>query len=180
MVGDAITRTIELSARDKSVMAFTPLRFESPRVKKKEQTYRKGEQGMKDNTKGTAIRDKTRLSLLLVVLVFILPGSNQAIFADDFGSLLGRWQRVDGGYVIEVRQIQADGQMDAGYFNPRPINVARAQASVHGDKIKIEVELRDRGYPGSAYTLIYAADRDALVGYYYQPRSDLLTRQWQF
>ena len=122
---------------------------------------------MRDNKEMTAIRYKTRLSLLLLVVIFVLPGANHAIFADDFGSLLGRWQRVDGSYVIEVRQIQADGQMEAGYYNPRPINVSRAQASVYGDKIKIELELRDRGYPGSAYTLIYAADKDVLIGYYY-------------
>lgn len=31
-----------------------------------------------------------------------------------------------------------------------------------------EVELRDTGYPGSTYTLLYDPDKDALLGLYYQ------------
>src|SRR5262245_38211615 len=41
--------------------------------------------------------------------------------------LVGRWQRPDGGYVIEIRNVATNGKLDAGYFNPRPINVARAE-----------------------------------------------------
>ena len=117
------------------------------------------------------INRRTSLSVSLVLLAIFGMSASDEVFADDYGPLLGRWQRADGGYVIEVRQIRADGRMDAGYFNPRPINVARAQASVFGDKIKIELELRDKGYPGSAYTLIYASDQDALFGYYYHAPS---------
>lgn len=126
---------------------------------------------MKDHIKIVPGIRRRLLAVMVVVLVFLWMGANHAIFADDFGPLLGRWQRVDGGYVIEVRKIQAGGQMEAGYYNPRPINVARALASIHGDKIKVELELRDIGYPGSAYTLIYAADKDALFGYYYHAPS---------
>jgi hypothetical protein len=81
------------------------------------------------------------------------------------------WQRTDGGYVIEVRRIHADGRIEAGYYNPRPINVGRAQASISGEKTMIELELRDRGYPGSVYTLIYLADKDVLSGNYYHAPS---------
>ena len=31
--------------------------------------------------------------------------------------LQGRWRRPDGGYVIEIKEIDASGKMDAGYFN---------------------------------------------------------------
>jgi hypothetical protein len=126
---------------------------------------------MKENNRILTINRCTILSFTLVLLAIFGMSASDEIFADDFSPLLGRWQRADGGYVIEVRQIQADGRIDAGYFNPRPINVARAQASVFDDKIKIEVELRDKGYPGSTYTLIYAADKDALFGYYYHAPS---------
>ena len=126
---------------------------------------------MKDNKIMLSIRHRTLLSMMLVALVFLWLGANDAILADDFGLLVGRWQRTDGGYVIEVRRIHADGQMEAGYYNPRPINVARAQASVHGDQIKVELELRDKGYPGSVYTLVYAADKDVLFGNYYHALS---------
>ena len=33
---------------------------------------------------------------------------------------------------------------------------------------KVEIELRDTGYPGSSYTLLYDPDKDALLGFYYQ------------
>ena len=87
--------------------------------------------------------------------------------AADFQPLMGRWQRTDGGYIIEIRRIDPDGKITAGYFNPHPINVSRAQASMQKDYIKVEIELRDRGYPGSAYTLVYDLSKDRLIGFYY-------------
>jgi hypothetical protein len=87
--------------------------------------------------------------------------------AADFQPLIGRWQRTDDGYIIEIRGIDTDGKIKAGYFNPRPINVSRAQAAMYQEHIKIELELRDVGYPGSRYTLIYDQSKDRLIGFYY-------------
>lgn len=87
--------------------------------------------------------------------------------ADDFQPLIGHWQRTDGGYVIKARRVAPDGTADVGYFNPRPVNVSRAQASMYKNYIKLEVELRDRGYPGSTYTLVYDQPNDRLIGLYY-------------
>jgi hypothetical protein len=64
--------------------------------------------------------------------------------------------------------VDPDGRVDAGYFNPRPINVSRAEASMRGKSIRLFVELRAAGYPGSTYELIYDPGRDALVGVYFQ------------
>ncbi|MEJ2475433.1 MAG: hypothetical protein P8Y74_16330, partial [Desulfobacterales bacterium] len=89
--------------------------------------------------------------------------------AHGFQPLIGRWRRPDGGYVIEVRGIDADGKIDAGYFNPRPINVARAEASRDVDGLKVFIELRDVGYPGATYSLIYNPRQNILQGLYYQP-----------
>jgi hypothetical protein len=88
--------------------------------------------------------------------------------ATDFNQLIGRWQRTDGGYVIEIRNVESNGNMQAGYFNPNPIHVGRAEASTYDDRIKVEIELQDRGYPGSTYTLVYDPDKDVLFGYYFQ------------
>ena len=88
--------------------------------------------------------------------------------AADYRPLIGKWQRTDGGYVIEIRRIAPDGIMEAAYFNPRPINVSQAKASELKGHLKVEVELRDTGYPGSAYTLLFDPDKDALLGFYYQ------------
>jgi hypothetical protein len=102
----------------------------------------------------------------LTALTLILAA--ESLWAADFRPLVGRWQRTDGGYVIEIRRVATDGAMQAAYFNPRPINVSRAKASVFKGHLKVEVELRDTGYPGSSYTLLYDPDKDALLGFYYQ------------
>jgi len=86
----------------------------------------------------------------------------------DFQALVGKWVRPDGGYVISVRSVDPDGRVDAGYFNPRPINVSRAEASTEGKAVKLFIELQAAGYPGSTYELIYDPGNDTLVGIYFQ------------
>ena len=90
--------------------------------------------------------------------------SNQS----DFLKLVGRWVRTDGGYIIEIRNVALDGKMDAGYFNPRPINVSVAEASRSNSGIRVFIELQDQGYPGSTYTLIHDPAKESLEGFYYQ------------
>jgi len=85
-----------------------------------------------------------------------------------FDNLIGRWLRPDGGYIIEIRSISTDGRMEAAYLNPRPINVARAEASWKKGKQEVFIELQDTGYPGSTYTLDYQPDQDVLAGIYFQ------------
>jgi len=99
------------------------------------------------------------------------PANSENVSADkkrDFLNLIGRWVRTDGGYVIEIRNVDTDGKMDAGYYNPRPINVSMAKASWSGTGTKIFIELQDAGYPGSTYKLTYESAKDMLVGFYYQ------------
>jgi len=87
----------------------------------------------------------------------------------DFRPLIGRWVRPDGGYIIEIRSVDASGKMDARYYNPRPINVSRAEAARVGGMTEVFIELRDTGYPGATYTLVYNAEKKTLVGLYNQP-----------
>jgi uncharacterized protein (DUF2147 family) len=86
----------------------------------------------------------------------------------DFTKLKGRWVRPDGGYILSVKDVDQAGKMDAAYYNPRPINVSKAQAMQEGETLKVFIELRDTGYPGSTYTLIYDPKTDRLGGVYYQ------------
>jgi hypothetical protein len=86
----------------------------------------------------------------------------------DFQTLKGRWLRPDGGYVLEIRKIAADGTMDAAYLNPRPVNVSRAKATRDKTTLRVFVELRAPNYPGSTYTLTYDPKRDELYGVYFQ------------
>ena len=54
------------------------------------------------------------------------PGHSET----DLKKLVGRWLRPDGGYVIEIRNVRANGDLDVGYLNPRPINVSKAKARI--------------------------------------------------
>jgi hypothetical protein len=87
--------------------------------------------------------------------------------AGAYAALVGEWVRPDGGYVLAVSRVAADGTATASYFNPRPIHVARAEAKREGEHIGLFVELRDVNYPGSTYSLAYDSATDQLRGVYY-------------
>jgi len=93
-----------------------------------------------------------------------VPAASRA----SYEKLPGKWLRPDGGYILEIRSVAPDGKMDARYFNPRPINVAKAEASQEGASVKVFIELRDVNYPGSTYTLTYDSTNDRLYGIYFQ------------
>jgi hypothetical protein len=85
-----------------------------------------------------------------------------------FHRLRGRWMRTDGDYLLDLRWVGSDGQVEAAYLNPRPVHVSRAEALEDDRRVKLLVELQDVGYPGCVYTLHYDADRDRMSGTYYQ------------
>ena len=87
---------------------------------------------------------------------------------EDFTDLIGRWRRTDGGYRLEIRQVSDDGRVTAAYFNPKSINVARAEALLKKGEQHVYIEFQDVGYPGSAYALVYRPKGDSLSGYYFQ------------
>ena len=131
-------------------------------------------------SKGQIARQRMYIRMLVMVVVFaalatgtffLLHGRTGAGTGTKtaFDSLKGRWLRPDGGYVIDIRDVDASGKMAAGYFNPRPINVSQAEASREGDTTKVFIELRDVNYPGATYNLTYDPERDQLRGVYYQP-----------
>ena len=87
--------------------------------------------------------------------------------------LVGRWVRPDGGYVLNIRSVDAaSGRLDLEYLNPRPIHVAQAEAKEAGGKVTVFVELQDVGYPGSTYRLTYVPQADQMIGTYFQPAAD--------
>ena len=96
-------------------------------------------------------------------------GSISSGTAVAFQKLTGRWLRPDGGYILEIKSVNdTTGQMDAGYFNPNPINVSKAEASRENATVKVFVELRAPNYPGSTYTLTYDPATDHLTGMYFK------------
>lgn len=96
------------------------------------------------------------------------PTSSSAGIQTGFQQLKGRWHRSDADYVIDIKDVDGNGRMEASYFNPRSIRVARAEASRQGDSLKVAIELRDVGYPGSTYDLTYDGSSGVLRGKYYQ------------
>ena len=82
--------------------------------------------------------------------------------------LKGNWVRPDGGYMIAIKGIGPDGQLEAMYFNPNPLPFSRAQAAQEGAVLRVSLELRAGGYGGSTYELTYEAAGDRLKGVYYQ------------
>ncbi|MBN8450647.1 MAG: hypothetical protein J0M13_16925 [Candidatus Accumulibacter sp.] len=85
-----------------------------------------------------------------------------------FSALPGRWVRPDGGYVINIRSVDASGKLDAAYANPNPLPFSRAEATREGNVLKLFFELRAAGYNGSTYTLTYDPAADVLKGVYFQ------------
>jgi uncharacterized protein (DUF2147 family) len=91
-----------------------------------------------------------------------------ATISPELAKLIGKWERPDGGYVLEIKGVDASGKADVAYYNPNPINVSRAAAWRDKGTAKIVVELRDTGYPGCTYTLEYNPQSDQLFGQYFQ------------
>jgi hypothetical protein len=134
-----------------------------------------------DSGKSKGKKTLGRMSFHLLVLVLVLAAAAGLYFLlhrgpgagpggqGAFEALKGRWLRPDGGYVVDIREVGADGRMTASYFNPRPINVSRAEATREGDETKVFIELRDVNYPGATYNLTFDPKSDQLRGVYYQP-----------
>jgi uncharacterized protein (DUF2147 family) len=121
-------------------------------------------------------KSRAVLSILLFTSAVILQAVPVAMATDaprplakvDSKRLIGHWERPDGGYILEINEILKDGKLKAAYYNPRPINVARAEFSKKDDTLTVFIELRDVNYPGSKYNLKYDPKSDRLIGTYFQ------------
>ncbi len=94
--------------------------------------------------------------------------ASAAAVSPELVKLIGRWERPDGGYVVEIKGVDPSGKLDVAYYNPEPINVSRAAAWREKGVAKLVIELRDVNYPGCTYTLEHSPQTDQLFGQYYQ------------
>jgi hypothetical protein len=85
---------------------------------------------------------------------------------------IGTWLRGDGGYRIEVAAGADAGTVVVQYFNPEPINVESAVFEVVDGGLFLKFVLRDAGYPGSAYELMFLSERRILFGDYARPGAE--------
>ena len=119
----------------------------------------------------TFLLSTAALSLSLIPLPALAQVRAEAPAAQPdgaFATLPGRWVRPDGGYVINIKSVDASGKLDASYANPNPLPFSRAEATRDGNTIKLFFELRAGGYNGSTYTLTYDPASDTLKGVYFQ------------
>lgn len=123
------------------------------------------------------IKKKLRYILLTVLvlavaayIIFFNNSDNEvsSINKIDKTRLIGNWIRTDSNYQLRILGVSSNGTLQAQYFNPRPINVGKANWEESYGNLKIIVELQDVNYPGSTYKLNYLPDRDMLAGEYYQ------------
>lgn len=113
------------------------------------------------------------LTLLAVGLALqALPGNGAFAAPFNFNVVSGKWARTDGTYTLVVQNVTSDGAVDVEYLNPGKINVSESRIDTHGGLVRLFVKLQDEGYPGCTYTLYYYAEKDALVGFYYQAAVD--------
>ena len=87
---------------------------------------------------------------------------------NQYQRLAGKWVRPDGGYVLQLRNVESSGELKASYYNPKSINVGTSNWKVDDGNLTVFVELRDINYQGSTYTLQYDPDSDRLKGKYFQ------------
>jgi len=116
--------------------------------------------------------------LSLILLITIAACSNQpqnkqkekSVYVSDtqLTAALGKWQRTDGGYVLEINNLKSDSTLEAAYFNPNPINVSETHWKTQRGYLYIFVKFDDEGYPGSYYSLGYYPEEDRLYGFYFQ------------
>jgi len=111
--------------------------------------------------------------ILIVVLIILFTNNTENTLQSsrksaDKNLLIGDWVRTDANYLIKINKVNGDGTLEAQYFNPKPINVGKANWEESYGNLTITVELRDVNYPGSTYALSYLPDRDILAGDYHQ------------
>jgi len=98
-------------------------------------------------------------------------GSTQAaVTSEQVETIVGRWRRPDGGYIIDIRGLDTAGNLNVAYYNPRPINVSQAHVVQSPKGLHVFIELWDTNYPGATYRLDYDSEHDTLTGVYHQPK----------
>ncbi|TSA34027.1 MAG: hypothetical protein D4R65_06935 [Verrucomicrobiaceae bacterium] len=117
------------------------------------------------------LRSVTIPSPLRFVLLPALLLAICSVASADSGTLndlVGTWIRPDGGYKLVVKSIGTDGKAEVQYFNPNPIHVAEANATLKDGTVALFVKFEDVNYTGSTYNLTLGADKNRLEGKYFQ------------
>ena len=86
----------------------------------------------------------------------------------EFGKLIGRWVRTDGGYAIVIKSVDPGGKIDATYANPNRISVSKAEASVEGGRSGYSSSCAAPAIQGPPTRSHMSRQGDSLTGEYFQ------------
>lgn len=87
--------------------------------------------------------------------------------------LKGIWGRTEGPGEINISEVVDNGVLKATFYNPKLINIEKAVWTNSSDVLRIYILLREDNYLGSSFSLNYIAEKDILLGVYF----DALTNE---
>ena len=87
--------------------------------------------------RGSGFLGLVMMMALVAVAQCAAPAVAQPV---NFDVLKGTWVRPDGGYTIAIKAIDASGQIEAMYFNPKQLPFAKAFASKEGAIVRVSFE----------------------------------------
>jgi hypothetical protein len=85
----------------------------------------------------------------------------------DKNLIKGIWGRTDGAGEINISEVLDNGLLKATFCNPKSINIEKAVWTNSSDVLRIYILFREDNYPGSSFTLNYMAEKDLLLGMYF-------------
>jgi hypothetical protein len=90
----------------------------------------------------------------------------------DKNLIKGVWGRMDGTGEINISEVHDNGLLVAKFYNPKLINVEKAVWTNSSDVLRIYILFREDNYPGSSLSLNYMAEKDLLLGVYFDALTD--------
>lgn len=91
----------------------------------------------------------------------------------DKNLLKGIWERTDAAGELKISEILPNGALRCTFTNPKSITIEKAVWSNTSDVLRIHILFREDSYPGSSFSLNYIAEKDQLLGTYF----DALTNE---
>jgi len=96
---------------------------------------------------------KNHFKIVVIVIILasaVFPRDAETAASEekpDFNVIIGEWVRSDGGYIVRIRDVNPDGSVDAGYFNPAKTNISEADVSLWKGFVKLFIKLQTRDIP---------------------------------
>ncbi|WP_281322931.1 hypothetical protein [Flavobacterium aestivum] len=91
----------------------------------------------------------------------------------DKNLIKGLWGRTEGVGEINISEVRDNGLLKATFCNPKSINIEKAVWTNSSDVLRIYILLREDNYPGSSFSLNYIAEKDLLLGVYFDALTNI-------